>query len=302
MANSIALVEEFTDMVDELILKGPITADLTIPTGKLKFIDAKTVHFPKITTDGLGNYTRGGTIVKGDVDVTYEAKTLTIDRARSLMVDSQDEVETLGVAFGEAGRTFINTKVIPEMDAIRFSKISAVTPSGQKVAADLTDLTIVAALNTAILALDEQEVPEEERIIYASNTFVSLLETLSTVTKNIDYSSVYSNLGVRVLSYKGIPIKKVPTGRFYTAITLYDGVTSGQEAGGYIKAVGAKDINFILAWIPAVKGGVVKHNPMRLFPAGSTAGVDAHQLDYRIYHDMIFLDNKVKGIYTHTKA
>ena len=302
MANTIALIEEFTDMVDELVLKGPITSDLVIPTGKLKFINAKTVQYPKISTSGLGNHSRNGSITAGDVDVEYETKTLTLDRSRSLRVDSQDDVETLGVAFGEAGRTFVNEHVVPELDATRFAKIYAATPASQKVPADLTDATIQSALDEAVFALDENEIPEENRILYMSNNAVRLLESLATVDKSIDFTKETTNVGMRVMSYKGIPIVKVPKARFYTAITNYDGTTAGQEAGGYIPAVGSKEINFILAWKPAIQGAIVKHNPMRIFMAGSTAGVDAHQIDYRVYHDMVFMDNKVKGIYSHTKA
>lgn len=302
MPNVIALAEEFTNMVDDEIVMGPITSDLTIPTASLKFLDAKTVHFPKVTVDGLGTHTRDGKFTTGDVDLSYEAKTLTIDRSRSFSVDSMNDVETLGVAFGDLGRTFLRTQVIPEVDAIRFSKIAAATPSAHKVAADIADDKAMEVLDTAILTLDEAEIPEENRIIYASNALVAQLEKLSTITKNIDFSSVVTNVGTRVISYKGIPIKKVPSSRFYSEITLKDGKTTGQEAGGYSKATTGKEINFILAWIPAIKGAVVKHSLAKIYLAGTVQGNDNHALDYRMYHDMIILDNKAKGIYTHTKA
>ena len=302
MANSIALAEEFTDMVDELVLKGPITNDLVIPTASLKFLNAKTVQFPKISVDGLGTHSRDGNFSQGDVDVTYETKTLEQDRSRTFSVDSMNDVESLGVAFGQLGRTFVNTRVIPEIDAFRFAAIAQATPVAQLVPANLTDTTILTALDTAMLALDEEEIPEENRIFYMSNSAVNLLEKLATADKSVDFTAVSSNLGTRIMSYKGVEIRKVPKARFYTEITYLDGKTAGQEAGGFTPAVGAKEINFILAWKPAIQGAIVKHSLARVFLAGTVQGNDNHALDYRVYHDMVFMDNKVKGIYTHTKA
>jgi len=42
------------------------------------------------------------------------------------------------------------------------------------------------------------------------------------------------------------PLIAVPSNRMYTSITIYDGSTAGQEAGGFIKGTTAKNINFLI--------------------------------------------------------
>lgn len=66
--------------------------------------------------------------------------------------------------------------------------------------------------------MDEDEVPEEGRILYATPTLLNGVMALDT-TKSREVLSAFS---VR---------KAVPQSRFYTAIDLLDGKTAGEEAG-----------------------------------------------------------------------
>ena len=44
-----------------------------------------------------------------------------------------------------------------------------------------------------------------------------------------------------------------------------------------------------------------KSNVAKLFTPDENQNKDAWQFDYRLYHDSFVLDNKVQGIYVHTK-
>lgn len=301
MSNSIALAQKYTAILDETILKEGLTADLNADPSLLNFIGANTVKFPKMTVDGLANTDRNGNFVNGSVTLTYETHVLSIDRNRIIGVDVMDTEETQGVAFGKLASEFIRTRVIPEMDAYRFTKLYS--KAGTKVEADLTDSTALAALNTAIAQMDDDEVPIEDRKLYVSVEMSNFIDAAKGFDQNVNANLPTANLGTRILSYKGIPVIQVPKSRFYTSIRLNDGTTSGQEAGGYVVTpTTGKSLNFVLVHMPSVKGGVIKHNPLNIIPASMNQTSDKDLFKYRVYHDFFVLDNKVKTIYAHNKT
>ena len=63
-----------------------------------------TVNIFKISMDGLGNYNRSTGFVTGDVTGTWENFVLSQDRGRSFTIDSMDDEETIGMAFGRLAR------------------------------------------------------------------------------------------------------------------------------------------------------------------------------------------------------
>lgn len=301
MANTIALAQKYTAILDETIVKEGLTAMLNADTSLLNFIGANTVKFPKMTVDGLANTDRNGNFTKGNVSLSYETHVLSVDRNRIFGVDVMDNEETQGVAFGMLASEFIRTKVIPELDAYRFAKLYA--KAGTKVEADLTSATVLTALNTAIAKFDDDEVPMENRQLFVSVETASLIEEVNGFDKSVNANLPTANVGFRVQSYKGIPVMVVPKGRFYTSIKLNDGTTTGEEAGGFVVTpTTGKSLNFILAHTPSVKGGVVKHNPLNIISASVNQTSDQDLFKYRVYHDFFVLDNKTKALYAHNKT
>lgn len=105
-----------------------------------------------------------------------------------------------------------------------------------------------------------------------------------------------------ILTYNDMLIVRVPQNRFYTAITLYDGTTSGQKVGGYVgTATTGKPINFMIVH-PSAVTKCMKHVLPRIFTPEQNQTADAWKFDYRIYHDTFVFDNKVKGVYLHAGA
>ena len=86
----------------------------------------------------------------------------------------------------------------------------------------------------------------------------------------------------------------------YTAITLYDGKTSSQEAGGYAKGNTAKDINFFICQ-RTTPIAVTKQDVMRIFDPNINQSLNAWQMDYRRFHDLWVLDNKLDSIFLNIK-
>ena len=84
----------------------------------------REVKIPKMEMSGLGNYDRDSGFATGNVTVNYETKKMTQDRGRAFQVDAMDVDETnFAAVAGNVMGEFQRTKVIPEIDAYRYSKI-----------------------------------------------------------------------------------------------------------------------------------------------------------------------------------
>ena len=244
----------------------------------------------KVTTTGLGDYSRENGYAKGNATVEWEDLKLTEDRSAELNVDRMDDDETLGQAFGMVMNEFIRTNVVPEVDAFRFAKYAK--GAGTTVAANLTTgAEVLAAIDAASAALDEAEV-SEDRILFVSTALKPLL--MGAITREWGSDGAVS----RVLNgYNDMNIVYVPAGRFYTDVTL----NSGAEAWGYAKGTGAKDINFLMVAKSAVMQATKMALP-KVFNPDENQEKDAWKFQYRLYHDALVYENKAKGVYAHTKA
>lgn len=295
MANSIALATKMLPLLDELYKFASTTAILD--ASMVEWVGANQVKIFKTSMDGLGTYNRNTGFVDGSVTGTWETLTLSNDRGRKFMVDRMDDEETLGQAFGTLAGEFIRTKLVPELDAVRFSKYASASGILTTTAADLTSSTVVAAIDAAIAAMDEAEVPQEGRIFFMTPTIYQAIKDSTAVTRFATMQD--GSINRDFTSFEGMRVVKVPQTRFYKGVTLYDGTTGGQEAGGYIKTASTgRNINFMIVHPSAIKQ-VTKHANPRIFRADENQKMDAEQFDYRVYHDTFVLDNKVKGIYAH---
>jgi hypothetical protein len=297
MANSIALAQKYLPMLDE-VYKASAKAAILDAT-KIDIVGGNTVKVFKTSMDGLGDYSRNTGFVNGDVTGSWETMTLTKDRGRSFQIDRMDNEETLDMAFGTLAGEFIRTKVVPEVDAYTFAKMAGTTGISAGTAADISVGTsdVPTFIEEAERQMNEDEVPVEGRILFISETaYVGLKAKVDRTTLNGD-----GGIDRGIVTYDGMRIIRVPQNRFYTGITLKDGKTSGQEAGGYAQATGAYAINFLIVH-PSAVCKVVKHVLPRIFTPDENQKADAWKFDYRLYHDMFVYENKVKGIYLHRGA
>lgn len=299
MANSIALFKNYISLLDEVYKENAKTSVLD---GDMSLVhagsNAHEIVIPKISMDGLGDYSRNGGYVDGDVVLTNETVAFNYDRGRAFTVDAMDNEETAGVAFGKLSSEFIRTKVVPEMDAFRFATYAG-TAGISKVSAGATLSTgadVIAALRAATTKMDEDEVPTEDRVLFITPTLHGLIQDMDT-TKSREVMSRFSSVVL------------VPQSRFYTAITLYDGKTDtssqdsgvNQKPGGYVKASAGKDINFMVIHKPAVLQ-YTKHTVSKVITPDENQTADAYKFPYRAYGLADVYENKVAGIYLHHKA
>lgn len=293
MANAIALATKFQPILDEIYKLAALTSPLDGLTKPVSFAGANVVKVFKTSVVGLGTYSRNTGYPVGDVTGTWETMALLTERARELFLDREDDEESLGMAFGTLAGEFIRTQVAPEVDAYRFSKYAS-WAGIQEVGtpATLSSATILAALDAAALALDNNEVPTDGRILFVSATVNSMLK--AAVSR---YLANENAVDRRVTQIDGLNVISVPQSRFIKGITLDPGATA--SAGGFTKtATTGRDINFMLVHPSAVLQ-VKKHDNLKLFDPDTNQSKDGWKIQYRLYHDAFVYDNKVKGVYSH---
>lgn len=295
MAQSIALATKFQPILDEIYKAASLTARMDAQTKPVDFAGANVVKVFKTDPIGLGTYSRVSGYPAGQVVGAWETMTLSIERGRAFVIDRMDDEETLGMAFGTLASEFIRTEVAPELDAYRFAKYAS-TPGIQTVAGATLDAnSILTAIDAAKLALDQNEVPREGRLLYISDACLNLLE--GKVSRFLANENVVDRT---VNRFDGMEVIMVPQTRFYTEVTLDAGASV--DAGGYSKTSSTgKDVNFMIIH-PSSVLQVTKHAALKVFTPEENQTSDGYLVQYRIYHDAFVYDNKVKGIYLHKKA
>ena len=221
MANSITLFKKYTDLLDEVYKNASVTSMLD---GDMSLVqmgaNTNEIIIPKISMDGLADYSRNGGYVGGDVTLTNETVKFNYDRGRRFTVDAMDNEETAGVAFGKLSSEFIRTKVAPEMDAFRFAAYAGTTGIS-KVSAGATLSSgndVLTALVAAQNQMDEDEVPADNRYLFITPTLYNLVLNVDTTKSKAVLDSFTS-------------IVKVPQTRFYTATDLKDGTDHTGSSG-----------------------------------------------------------------------
>jgi hypothetical protein len=297
MANNIELVNKMIPMVDEIYRLEAVTNILEAPAELVRELnDAKSYQIAKTALSGLGDYDKVLGFPEGGITLEWETHEFDNDRGKRFYLDRADNLETFNLLAGRVVGDFTRDYLIPEVDAYRFNKIASATGvQGPAAGATLTGSTAKPALDAAIVALQENEVDDNRMVIFMTPTVAQLL------SDNITRSTANGERNVNniVETYNGIQIVRVPQTRFYKGITLDAGATS--SAGGYSKTASTGvDINFIVMDRNACYN-VTKSNVAKLFTPDENQNKDAWQFDYRLYHDSFVLDNKVNGIYVHTK-
>ena len=289
MANSIQLAKVYTNLLDEVYRQSALTAVLESDASLARQgANANEIIIPKLAMDGLADYSRNSGYVNGDVTLNWETVQFNYERGRMFSVDNMDNEETQNIAFGRLAGEFIRTKVVPELDAFRFAKYAATTGAGVATGALATGAEVIAALRTATSAMDEAEVPMEDRHLFITPTLLGLVEDMDT-TKSKEVLSRFAS------------ITKVPQTRFYSAIELLDGKTVGEEKGGYKKADGGVELNFEIIHKPATLQ-FTKHAVPKVISPELNQDADAWKYGYRNYGLCDTYENKAAGIYVHKKS
>lgn len=287
--NSITTFKKYADKLDMVYQQSAKTSVLDGDSSLVQMgANANEIIIPKISMDGLADYDRNSGYIDGDVTLNNETVTFNYDRGRAFTVDAMDNEETAGIAFGRLSSEFIRTKVVPEMDAVRFAQYAG-TENISTATGTLADgNAVLAALVAAQSKMDNDEVAEENRILFITPDHYNAVKAVDT-TKSREVLASFSQ------------IVKVPQSRFYTAIDLKDGKTEGEKTGGFSKSADGKDINFMVIQKDAIIQ-YTKHVVNKVISPEENQNSDGWKFPYRAYGLNDVYENKVAGIYCHYKA
>ena len=284
MPNTIALAKNYVSLLDEVYRNASVTADLTSdPVMSRAGANANEIIYPQISVTGLGDYDRNSGYTTGAVDFKWVTAKFNYDRGTKISVDVMDNEESRNLAFGMAGATLMREKVAPEADAFTFATLASLENISKSQDTIANAVQFLDALLTAWSKMDDDEVPQEERLLYAPSELINSVMSLDT-TKSRE---ILAKFAVK---------KVVPQARFYTSIDLLDGKTPGEELGHYRKAEDGKGINFMIVHKPAIIK-FDKHTASNIIPASSNADADADISKYRKYGIVDGYKNKRAGIY-----
>lgn len=295
MPNILEYAKIFQQELDKQVVAQATSGWMEDNAGLVKYNGGNEVKIPVIEMDALGDYDRANGFVEGSVNLTYETKIMTMDRGRTFMLDRMDVDETNFVAtaanvMGE----FQRTKVVPEIDAYRYSSIaSQVIEKGVAVGGYTpSESDILKKLREDIYAI--YDVAGEIPLVIIMNMQVAaILENSTELSKTlsvIDFTQGDIKTSVRAIDNN--PIIKVPSLRMKTKYVFYDGKTAGQEAGGFVADAEAKNINWIITPRTAPIA-VSKTDKIRIFEPDTNQKADAWKIDYRKYHDLWIKENQL---------
>ena len=300
MANSIAYAQIFQSNLDQLAIQESVTGYMEANAGQVIYNGGNTVKIPKMTLEGLGNYSRSAGYDKGSVTMSYETRQMTQDRGKQFLLDSQDVDETnfAVTAAGVLGE-FQRMYVVPEIDAYRISKLAtAAISKGVNVTDGYTPAanTILASMKAAIAQVKKAGYINVPLVMHATTDAITALE-VAIGQGNIRSESFTAggfNTTVEVLD--GVRIIETPEDRMYSAIKI----NTTAQGGGYEKGSSAYDVNFIV-FPQSAPIAISKQDDMKIFDPSMVEDFDAWKINYRRYHDLWVMDNKIGGIAINVK-
>ena len=303
--NTLATATLFQNKLDKVAVKEAVTGWMDANAGQVLYNGGAEVKIPKMSVHGLGDYDRDNGYQQGGVTLEYETRKMTQDRGRKFQLDPIDInennfVTTAAAVMGEFQRMY----VVPEIDAYRISKIASETITADKAGMTEYGYTPGATGTSALRKMKEgikaiRELYNGSLVCHATPDFIMELE-LELAGKITTVTFSKGGIDTAVPAVDGVPIVSTPSNRMYTAITINDGKTSGQEQGGYVKGTTAKNINFFIC--PRTTPiAITKQDIMRIFDPTINQKLNAWQMDYRRFHDIWVLDNKLDSIFLNIK-
>lgn len=243
--------------------------------------------------ENLGTGERDGFPI-GGVSLKWELFRLQWVRGRQLRIDYIANEETAGVVIGNAVEEFNRVKVIPEVDASRFSYMAGYASAslGNLKTEAVTAGNIITDFNAGFEWLSEHEVPAESQVIFVRPAIMAFIRNSTELTKFLTQADYRSDAGIdfTVEKYGGRPIIEVPSNRFFTDLLL--------TQNGYRATGTSKLINYMIVSTKAVL-------PLRKLEwskvydenLSGLAGFHGYLINYLLYHGMVIPQNKVPGLY-----
>lgn len=271
----------------------------------VKYNGGSEVKIPSLDMDGLADYDRKNGFTEGSIDFKYETKNMAQDRGRSFSFDENDVDETNFVltAASVMGE-FQRTKVVPEIDAYRYSTIAASCITKKRASGGYTpaEETILQKLYYDIASVQDVVGETTPLVITIDRMTAAILSMSEKLSKRLDVADFrQGDVTLKVRSLDGIyPLIPVSSERMKTEYLFKDGKTSGQESGGFAPTENSKSINWIITPRNAPVA-VSKTDKMRIFDPETNQKARAWAMDYRKFHDLWITEKKILQCFANVK-
>lgn len=290
MPNNFEYAKVFQSELDRNMLQELTSGWMEIDDKLVQYTGGDEIKIPILDMDGLGDYDPDGDgFVDGAINLKWQTVKMEMDRGRRFTFDEHDTsrtgfVMTAPAVMGE----FQRTKVVPEVDAYRYSKLATTAIANGNTRENFTasESNILKALYTDIAEVQDIVGDTVPLIITMSTKVAALFDLSDRLTKTlsvIDFKQ--GNVTLKVDAINGThPIRRVSSQRMKTKYIFNDGKTAGQEKGGFKVADDALDINWIICPRDAIRAKAVT-DAMRIFDPNTYQPKRAWAVDYRKYHD-----------------
>lgn len=274
--------------------------------GRYRWINAKTIEIPSISTTGRVDANRDTVaFAQRNYKNAWETKTLENERKWSTLVHPMDIDQTNMVAtIGNITQVFNEEHKFPEMDAYCISKIyydwTHVPDPDDKSAqpanhtADTTTLTtanILQVFDSLMLKMDNGRVPANGRILYVPFEILYILKEAEKISRSMDITSGPNAIDRRVNRLDQVEIIGVPSTLMKT---LYD------FSEDYSIDDDAQQINMFLVH-PAAVITPVSYTFSRLDPP-SAMSEGKYTYYEEAFEDVFILNNKSNAIQFNVSA
>lgn len=220
---------------------------------RYRWVNAKTIEIPSISTTGRVASDRDtiGTAQR-NYDNAWETKTLSNQRKWSTLVHPMDIDQTNMVAsISNITQVFNEEQKFPEMDAYTISKVysdwgTTTDEGGNTRTADTTALdvdNVLSVFDALMLKMDNERVPANGRILYATHETKALLKQAKDIVRSIDVETSNGKVNRVVSRLDEVEIIGVPATLMKTK---YNFTT------GWAVADGAAQVNMFLVHPNAV--------------------------------------------------
>jgi hypothetical protein len=289
MANTIEFAAVFQKELDRQIIEGSTSGWMEENAGQVIYKGGKEIKLPSLTTGGLAAYDRMDGYAEGALGFSYETFVLTQDRGRRFRLDAMDVDDTaFALTAAKVAEEFQRTKVIPEIDAYRYSAIAS--KSGVILTEEeLTSDTVFEALTSQIGNVLNLIGGEDEIVVSISRPVYNLLiasEKMLKISENATFTQGEADFTVKKIN--GALLVPVPSARMNTAFAFNTAGDGGFTATGTA-------VNWIIT-PRSVPIAVSKTDNVKVITPEQNQFADAWDIDYRKYHDLFIPAGKIGTI------
>ena len=289
MANTIEYAKVFQTELDKQIVQQSTSGWMEDNAKQYLYNGGAEIKIPKLEMQGLTDYDRAEGYTSGAVTFGYETFRMSMDRSRRFRLDSMDVDETNFVlSAANVMSEFQRTRVIPEIDAYRYSKLAAAAAiTGTYTAASSTILSkLMGDINKV-----QDVTGSDDLVVTISREVYGLLATNDKLAYHITANNfTQGKIDMTIKTLDGIPLIPVPSARMKSEYTF-----NSDGDGGFTPTADAKSINWIICPRTAPVG-VSKTDNVKIITPELNQFADAWDIDYRKYHDMFVPDNKKAAI------